>query len=152
MINAGRVQQLTGLSADQLREWTHRRGLIAPDVAPNGPGRRALYAWQTVLLLRLAVVLKDKFKVELQAHAELLTALRELLDGVSFPVLRGNVLVLHGMKHGELVDTNVSGYRLDTSDDSLVLRLDSHLDILATEFAPQDESRQLPLFKAVRIR
>jgi hypothetical protein len=152
MINAGRVQQLTGLTADQLREWTHRRALIAPDVAPQGPGRRALYAWQTVLLLRLAVVLKEKFRVELQAHQDLLTALRDLLAGASFPALRGTVLVLHGMTHGELVADGGVFFHADSPDDALMLRLDPHLDVLATEFAPQEHSPQLPLFRAVRVR
>ncbi|HEX7946796.1 MAG TPA: MerR family transcriptional regulator [Phenylobacterium sp.] len=151
MINAGRVQQLTGLSADQLREWTHRRALIAPDVPPRGPGHRALYAWQTVLLLRLAVVLKEKFRIELQGHRDLLDALRDLLAGVSFPALRGTVLVLHGMTHGELADGSVI-FRSDTADDALLLRLDPHLDILAAEFAPREQSPQLPLFRAVRVR
>lgn len=151
MINAGRVQQLTGLSADQLREWTHRRALIAPDVPPRGSGHRALYAWQTVLLLRLAVVLKEKFRIELQGHQVLLTALRELLAGASFPALRGMVLVLHGMTHGELVASGVQ-VRADAADDALLLRLDPHLDVLAAEFAPREQSPQLPLFRAVRVR
>ena len=152
MINAGRVQQLTGLSADQLREWTHRRALIAPDVAPAGPGSRALYAWQTVLLLRLAVVLKEKFRIELQAHCDLLTALRDLLAGTSFPALRGTVLVLHGMSHGELIADGRVVYRSDAAEDVLMLRLDPHLDVLAAEFAPREHSPQLPLFRAVRVR
>jgi hypothetical protein len=152
MINAGRVQQLTGLTADQLREWTHRRALIAPDVAPRGPGHRALYAWQTVLLLRLAVVLKEKFRIELQAHQDLLTALRSLLSDISFPALRGTVLVLHGMTHGELVADGRVTFRADATEDALLLRLDPHLDVLAGEFAPREQDPQLPLFRAVRVR
>jgi len=35
--------------------------------------------------------------------------------------------------------------------DALFLRLDPHLDVLEAEFAPQDLSGQLPLFRAVRI-
>lgn len=151
MINAGRVQQLTGLSADQLREWTHRRALISPDVAPQGPGRRALYGWQTVLLLRVAVVLKEKFRIELQAHQDLLAALRDLLGNASFPALRGAVLVLHGMTHGELVADSVV-FRADASDDALFLRLDPHLEVLAADFSPREQNPQLPLFRAVRVR
>jgi hypothetical protein len=152
MINAGRVQELTGLSADQLREWAHRRALISPDVTPGGPGRRALYGWQTVLLLRLAVVLKEKFRIELQAHRGLLLALRHLLDGASFPALRGTVLVLHGMTHGELIAEGRVIYRADAADDVLILRLDPHLDVLAADFAPREQDLQLPLFRAVRVR
>ncbi len=151
MINAGRAQQLTGLSGAQLREWSHRRGLVPPDVAPNGPGSRALYAWQTVLLLRVAVVLKETFRIELQAHQDLLKALRDLLGNTSFPALRGTILVLHGMTHGELV-VDSAVFRATAGDDALLLRLDPHLDVLAADFAPREHSPQLPLFRAVRVR
>jgi hypothetical protein len=88
----------------------------------------------------------------LQAHRDLLTALRELLVGASFPALRGTVLVLHGMTHGELVAEGRVIYRADAADDALMLRLDPHLDVLAAEFAPREQYPQLPLFRAVRVR
>ena len=151
MVPARHVQRLTGLSADQLREWTHRRGLVRPDVAPRGPGRPALYGWQSVLILRLAVVLRERFRIELHAHVDLLVALRELLAGVSFPALRGCVLALRGMEDGELLaETAMLADR--EGRDSLILRLDPHLDVLATEFAPQEQGGQLPLFRAVSVR
>ena len=151
MISAGQVQNLTGLTANQLREWSHRRDLIPPDVEGEGPGRRALYGWQTVLLLRLADVLRERFRIELQAHKDLLHALRELFSGVPFPALRGCVLALRAMEHGELLAEGM--VRVGGDDpDTLFLRLDPHLDILEAEFKPQDQSGQLPLFRAVRIR
>jgi len=149
VIPAGQVQALTGLTANQLREWSHRRGLIPPDIEARGPGRPALYGWQTVLLLRLAVVLRARFHIELQAHKNLLHALRELLSGVPFPALRGCVLVLRAMEHGELLPETMLGLG---EADSLILRLDPHLDILEARFAPQDQGGQLPLFRAVRVR
>ncbi len=151
MIQARHVQRLTGLSADQLREWSHRRGLVRPDVAPQGPGRPALYGWQSVLVLRLAVVLRERFRIELQAHADLLVALRELFVGVSFPALRGCVLALRGMEDAELLPEHAALADREGRD-SLILRLDPHLDVLATEFAPQEQAGQLPLFRAVRVR
>lgn len=151
MVPARDVQRLTGLSADQLREWAHRRGLVRPDVAPGGPGRPALYGWQSVLILRLAVVLRERFRIELHAHVDLLIALRELLVGISFPALRGCVLALRGMEDGELLlETAVFVDR--EGRDTLILRLDPHLDVLATEFAPLDQGGQLPLFRVVRVR
>lgn len=151
MIPAGRVQSLTGLTANQLREWSHRRDLVPPDVDGCGPGRPALYSWQTVLVLRITVVLREGFRIELQAHKDLLHALRDLFSGVPFPTLRGCVLALRAMEHGELVSEGL--VRVDGGDpDTLFLRLDPHLDVLEAEFAPQDQSGQLPLFRAVRIR
>lgn len=151
MVPAGQVQMLTGLTANQLREWSHRRGLIPPDVEAGGPGRPALYSWQTVLLLRLAVVLRERFRMELQVHKDLLHALRDLFAGTPFPTLRGCVLALRAMEHGELLPEG--SVRLGGSDpDTLFLHLDPHLDVLESQFAPQDQSGQLPLFRAVRIR
>lgn len=151
MITSGQVQNLTGLTANQLREWSHRRDLVPPDVEGGGPGRPALYSWQNVLLLRVAVVLRERFKIELQAHKDLLHALRDLFSGMPFPALRGCVLVLRAMEHGELLGEGM--VRVGAGDpDSLFLRLDPHLDVLEAEFAPQDQSGQLPLFRAVSVR
>ncbi|WP_082476077.1 MerR family transcriptional regulator [Methylobacterium sp. Leaf99] len=151
LIPAGQVQTLTGLTANQLREWSHRRDLIPPDVNSGGPGRPALYSWQNVLLLRLAVVLRKRFKIELQAHKDLLHALRDLFAGTPFPALRGCVLALRAMERGELLSEGM--VRIGESDpDTLFLRLDPHLDVLEIEFAPRDQSRQLPLFRAVSVR
>jgi hypothetical protein len=53
--------RLTGLSAPKLREWTSRRALIPADIPPKNQGSPAQYSWQTILLLRLAVTLRDRF-------------------------------------------------------------------------------------------
>ena len=151
MIPAGRVQTLTGLTANQLREWSHRRDLVPPDIEAGGPGRPALYSWQTVLLLRIAVVLRERFRIELQGHKDLLHALHGLLSGVPFPALRGCVLALRAMEHGELLSEGIVRVGVNEPD-TLFLHLDPHLDVLEVEFAPQDQSGQLPLFRAVRIR
>jgi DNA-binding transcriptional MerR regulator len=151
MVPAGQVLKLTGLTANQLREWSHRRGLVPPDIDAGGPGRPALYSWQTVLLLRIAVILRQQFKIELQAHKSLLHALHDLFAGTPFPALRGYVLALRDMATGELLPEGL--IRVGASDpDTLFLRLDPHLDVIATQFSPQDQSGQLPLFRAVRIK
>ncbi|HEY8263651.1 MAG TPA: MerR family transcriptional regulator, partial [Methyloceanibacter sp.] len=53
--------QLTGLSTEKLREWTSRRALIPADVKPRRKGSPAKYTWQTILILRLAVTLREQF-------------------------------------------------------------------------------------------
>ena len=133
MIAAGQVQKLTSLTANQLREWSHRRNLIPPDVEVGGQGRPALYTWQTVLLLRLAVVLRESFRIELQGNKELLHALRDLFAGAPFPTLRGCVLALRAMERGEILPEGM--VRVDHGDqDTLFLHLDPHLDVLEAEF------------------
>ena len=149
LIKASEVLKLTGLSADQLREWTTRRGLIRPDAEPNGPGSRAKYAWQTVLCLRLAVVLKETFHVELQAHRGLLAALGQRLGKTSFLALRGSALVILGSGAFHVLPLNEA--RAITGD-VLILELDPHLDVLSTGFGLAEPIRQLPLFPAVVVR
>ena len=88
--------RLTGLSTEQLREWTSRRDLIPADIKPKGHGSPARYSWQTILLLRLAVVLRDRFKLELQAHRDLFSDLRTALGSMSFVSLWGKAILLRG--------------------------------------------------------
>lgn len=148
LIKSADVLELTGLSADQLREWTTRRGLIRPDAEPHGPGSRAKYSWQTVLLLRLAVVLKETFHIELHAQRGLFAALAQHLVKVSFPALRGSALVIRGSGAFELVPlgtTRVTG-------DALTVELDPHLDALSTGFGFTKPIPQLPLFPAVAVQ
>jgi DNA-binding transcriptional MerR regulator len=149
LIAAGEVQKLTGLSADQLREWTNRRGLIKPDVQPHGPGSKALYSWQTVLLLRLAIVFKDTFHIELQAQRDLFAALAQRFAKRPIHALRGSALILQAEAHYDIVP--LSDLRTVEAD-SLVIRLDPHLDALSTDFGMMEPTAQLPLFAAVAVR
>jgi MerR HTH family regulatory protein len=151
LIRSGEVQALTGLSADQLREWTGRRGLVTPDVMPQGKGTRSRFSWQTVLVLRLATVLKQEFHIELQARRDLLGGLQRELAGRSFPSL-WSVSVI--------VDAE-GRWQLSSADDRpgaasekgfLVLPLAPHLRILSTGFGLADTPRQLPLFAAVGVQ
>lgn len=149
LITAGDVRRLTGLTADQLREWTARRGLIEPDSKPRGAGSRARYSWQTVLLLRLAVVLKKVFHIELQAQRSAFVKIGQHLSRSSFPSLRGKSLVLKtGGRFEVLPDGDMQGL----GEDMLVLRLDPHLDVLSTSFDLAGPIQQLPLFPAVAVR
>ena len=151
LLKAADVRTLTGLTADQLREWTGRRGLIHPDSRPCGPGSRARYAWQTVLLLRLAIVLKERFHVQLQAHRELFAGLREDLDGTSFLSLRGKAIALYDFRSWDLIDLQS---RVLGSGDVILLKLDPHLEVLSFGFPvpqPTTWSRQFQLFPALPI-
>ena len=89
------ASQLTGLSTGKLREWTSRRALISADVRPKRKGCPAKFSWQTVLLLRIAVLLKDQFNLELESHKASFAALRKELRSRSFIALWGQRLALH---------------------------------------------------------
>jgi hypothetical protein len=140
--------RLTGLSTEQLREWTSRRALIPPDVKPKGHGSPARYSWQTILLLRLAVILRERFKLELQAHRDLFTELRVGLARTSFLSLWGKSLALYGGAKWDLIDSRDDKA---IADDCIMLRLDPHLQHLSGSFSlPQPVvSAQSQLFPAL---
>lgn len=124
--------RLTGLSTEQLREWTSRRALIPPDVKPRGHGSPARYSWQTILLLRLAVVLRDRFKLELHAHRDLFAELRAGLARTSFLSLWGKSLTLYGGAKWGIVEPHDESL---TVEDCIVLQLDPHLQQLSDSFS-----------------
>lgn len=143
--------RLTGLSTEQLREWTSRRALILPDVKPKGHGSPARYSWQTILLLRLAVVLRDRFKLELHAHRDLFAQLGSGLARTSFLSLWGKVLALHGAAQWSLIDPRDE---VPFADDCILLQLDSHLRHLSDSFSlPKPEpAGQFQLFPALDMK
>jgi hypothetical protein len=142
------VLGLVDLSADQLREWTNRRALIPADVKPKGRGSPGRYSWRTVLLLRIAVVLKVDFQMELQAHRDLFAAIRENLADLSFPALWGMALALHGMRRCEVIDPRAPVF---FDGDVLVIHLDPHLEVLSVGFGISAPMPQLPLFPALDV-
>lgn len=149
LIRSRDVLTLTGLSADQLREWTVRRAFIQPDVPAQKRGSEAKFSWQTVLLLRLAMVLRTRFRVELQAHRDLLVTSRGLLDGASFPALWGATLAIYDLRRCELLTARSV---LAGNEDAVLLRLDRHLEVLSQGFGLPDPTSQMPLFPAVVIK
>lgn len=144
------ASRLTGLSTEQLREWTSRRALIPADVKPKGHGSPARYSWQTILLLRLAVVLRDRFKLELQAHRGLFSDLGSGLRQMSFLSLWGKSLVLMGGQRWRLVNPEDV---MAVDEDCVVMRLDPHLQVLSSCFSlPQPANPgQFVLFPALRV-
>ena len=150
LVPTRQVLLLTGLSAPTLREWTSRRALIPADVPPKNQGSPAQYSWQTVLLLRLAVTLRDRFHLGLQAHRPLFASLRRGLQGRSFIALWDKALAIHDHDEWLLVGADAEPLRRD----AVVILLNPHLLILSEGFAlpkPTAVAGQLDLFPASSV-
>ncbi|MFC3721814.1 hypothetical protein [Neoaquamicrobium sediminum] len=114
------------------------------DVRPKGKGSPAKFSWQTVLILRIAALLRDHFKLELQAHKASFARLRRELHRKSFISLWGQRLSL-GAEGWTLAE---DGSPLP-QDDIFLVRLDPHLEVLRDGFAladPISGRSQLELF------
>lgn len=136
---------LTGLSVEQLREWSSRRALIPADIQNRGRGSSAQYSWQTILQLRIAVLLKDRFHLELHAHRGLFQQMHEALAGISFLKLWGANIAIYGTEHWDLLEGDNAG---QVDADAIIIQLNPHLEMLAAEFAMPGPppSGQLELF------
>ncbi|MBN9362846.1 MULTISPECIES: hypothetical protein [unclassified Devosia] len=128
------ASQLTGLSTEKLREWTSRRALVPADVRPKQKGSPAKFTWQTILVLRLAVLLRDQFAVELQAYTRTFATLRKDLRATSFIGLWGRRLALAPQGVWFFLDEDAPP--LET--DALVIHLDDHLAVIRDGFALPD--------------
>jgi hypothetical protein len=148
VFQASDVSQMTGLSRSQLREWSgkDRRHIILPDIEPAGPGRHAIYGWQTVLVLRILKVIHDDWAAEVTAWAPAMQDLRSKLERAPFPALWGT-LVHFPSRTGAVLCR--PGQSLP-EDGGLLLPLDPHLTILATRLS-QPRPDQLPLFAALVV-
>jgi len=150
LVKSRDVPALTGLTSDQLREWTVRRGLVQPDEPAQKRGSEAKFSWQSLLVLRLAVVLRTRFHVELQAHRELLASARKLLEGAAFPGLWGGTLAIYGLTRCELLSARKPLPLAE--EDAILLRLNRHLEALSQGFGLPEPVSQLPLFPAVGLK
>lgn len=142
MFQAADAARLAGLTPHQLREWcgTGRRGILQPDVPPAGPGRHALYAWQTLLALRVLHVLHTQFGAELSTWATAIKKLRGLLSKTPFPSLRSAIAVFPCCSEAVLLDD----IKRVPMEGCIVIPLASHLVALATEL-PLSREEQLQL-------
>ena len=137
--------EVTGLTRSQLREWTGRRNLISPDVGPDGPGRHALYTWQSLLVLRLLLVLHNDFAAQVGAWGPAARHLRKKMDSTSFPSLWHLLVFFPNRLTAVLVD-NISR----VGHTGLILPLEPHLTVLASKLSlPRPE--QLSLFLPVAV-
>lgn len=138
------ASELTGLSTAKLREWTSRRALIPADIRPKKKGSPAKFTWQTILVLRIAVLLRERFHLELQAHRKSFINLRSDLRKRSFITLWGRRVAITP-DQWMILDEEAPL----AQDDALLIRLDPHLHVLRTGFALPDVTAgrgQLDLF------
>lgn len=144
LIPTSEAARLTGLPVATFREWTVRRSLIVPDVSPAGKGSSAKFAWQTVLVLRIAALLKNCLHIELQAYQKSFAELRSLLGRTSFVKLWGCQLLCDLDGKWETLGPS----KKVVPEDSIVFALDPHLAILRDGFALPRQSgpEQLDLF------
>lgn len=143
------VCRLTGLSTEKLREWTNRRSLIPADVPSKQQGSPARYSWTTVLVLRLAVVMREDFNIELKANIGLFAGLRCELACRPFLSLHTQSLALMGRGNWSLVDDNEV-----PPANTLLIRLAPHLTAIAEGFPPRELARggqQRDLFPLSRV-
>lgn len=138
------ASQLTGLSTDKLREWTSRRALIPADQRPKQKGSPARFTWQTILVLRIAVLMRDHFSLELQAHKSAFADLRKQLRQQSFIALWGKHLALAPTGTWSFIE---SGEAIPAID-ALLIALDPHLLVLRDCFAlpGANDEQQFDLF------
>jgi hypothetical protein len=146
VVTTREASQLTGLSTNKLREWTSRRALIPADVRPKSQGSLAKYSWQTILLLRIAVTLRERFHLELQAQLQVFASLRRGLHGTSFVPLWGKSLAIQADNLWSWVDDAGAA---SLPGDAIIIRLAPHLEVLSLGFAlPRPSSSPgLPLAK-----
>ena len=149
LVGSREVQALTGLSADQLREWTGRRGLVRPDRPAQGKGTQARFSWHTVVVLRLALVLKQDFHIELQAHRESLAELQNLFRGRSFPWLWDRAVLIRG--RAPLAISRLAEVTFVADEAVIVMPLAPHLRELMVGFGVPVPTQQAPLFRAIGV-
>lgn len=148
-LTTSEVCRLTGLSTEKLREWTSRRSLIPADVPSKQQGSPARYGWATVLVLRIGVVLRTHFHVELKANSEVFAGLRKELARRPFLTLHGHSLALLGRGNWALIaDDEVP------PADALLIRLNPHLAEISVGFPQRELARseqQRDLFPLSRV-
>lgn len=140
--------RITGLSTIKLREWTSRRALIPADIPPKSKGSPAQFSWQTILLLRIAVTLRDRMHLELQAHRQVLTGLHKSLRATSFISLWGKSLAITPDQRWSWINDSDFG---EVKADTILVRLSPHLETLSEDLAlprPSKSQGQLDLFSS----
>lgn len=141
------VLRASGLTKSQLREWTGRgrRELLHPDVVASGPGTHALFAWQTVLVLRVLLILHRDFATEVGAWAPAAQRLRGKLEHM--PVF--NLWRFHAV-FPSTTDVVLTANIAEAGAGGIVVPLEPHAEALAQMLAlPRTD--QLPLFPTMAV-
>ena len=119
-----------------------------PDVAPAGPGRHALYSWQTLLVLRILRNLHEEFAAEVGAWTTAMASLQKKLQGRAFPTLWGLWVIFDNSTNCSVIDPeDRENYHF-----GLRLALDPHLTVLASGLALPGPPNQLSLFPAMVVQ
>lgn len=145
-VQAGEATALAEISSHQLREWCGRRGILKPDVEGRGPGRHALYSWQTLMVLRVLRQLREQFRIELSAWTLFANSFRNELYRVSFVQMWGATLHISDHERAKVIFKGESKDNLA----GLFIELDYHLTVLSQGLSLPGPTEQLPLFAAVR--
>lgn len=139
--------RITGLSTANIREWVLRRDLVPADIPPREKGSPARFGWQALLILRIAVHLRDGFHLELQAHRSALHKLRRDLQGRSFISLWDRRLALLATGQWVLMAAGEGALH----EDAVVLSLNPHLVAIRDGLASRTNS-QKELFSISTLR
>lgn len=132
LVQAADAIEVTGLTRNQLREWTSRgrREILTADVEPEGPGRHALFSWQTLLVLRVLLVLHNDFACEIGAWGASARNLRRELEKVSFASLWRSGIHFSDCRTVAVID---NGRTLDRP--GIFVPLEPHLQLLADKLS-----------------
>ena len=145
LVQSADAARLTGLTPHQLREWCARRAILSADVEGQGPGRHALYSWQTILALRLLATLRAEYAVEIASWAPFARAFRARLQSISFLELWDQKLWILSAQSFELINS------AQRPDKGLLIALDPHLEAIALAFSFEGAPEQLPLSRAHEV-
>jgi hypothetical protein len=99
------VRAMTDLTANQLREWTARRGILPADHPSLGRGRHARYSWASALTLRILAQLFQSYRVELSFWRDFATNLRDDLSSKSALSLSSQTLWINDSRRFSFLET-----------------------------------------------
>jgi hypothetical protein len=138
--------RMTGLSANQLREWCGKRALFRPTVQSRGSGRVALYTWQDLLALRVFHEVVGLFGGRASDWAGAINHFRTSLIGQSFPSLWGKAVVFNNHFSSLVVPRD----KVDIEKSVLSIQLTDHLIVLSEFGTSLEVQGELPLVSPLR--
>ena len=141
LFQASEVVRLTCLSRHRLTEWCGRRSIFQPLVPASGIGRVALHSWQDIIALCLLLEIFTVFGGRTSNRAIGIGELRQLLERQSFLTLRGKAAIFRDRTSVSIADVRTM---LDMPP-APVVSLDSHCEVFAAAFAPEESQGQLLL-------
>lgn len=95
----------------------------------------------------MAVILRDRFKLELSALGYQFFELSNVLSDTEFASLWGKYLALDSGEHWILADPREN---IIPTTEGLLIRLDPHLQILSEAFFPPSSQRPTPASRDIR--